>query len=102
MEKSKSPDGFPNEVEFCKRKFAFYKSDGRYNQRQIYKLDHVLIIIEDDPAEPGPYFDVAVYTTSHDHQDRLIAKGSSIKISQAVNKAENYFQNIIHFAENLS
>jgi hypothetical protein len=92
MRKSRPPEGFPNEVEFCKRKFEFHKSNGQNGQRQIYKLDHVLIFIEDDPGEPGPYFDVTVCTTSREHQDLPIAKGSWNTIPQAVKKAEKDFQ----------
>lgn len=92
MGKPRPPEGFPDEVEFCKRKFAFHKSDGAHQQRQVYKLDHILIFIEDDPAEPGPYFDVTVCATSREHHDRPIAKGSWNTIKQAVKKAEKDFQ----------
>lgn len=96
MAKPKPPEGFPDEVEFCKRRFKFHKSDGSVGQRQVYKLDHVLIFVEDDPGEPGPYFDVEVCATSRDQKDRAIASGSASTVQQAVKRAEKDFQAIYY------
>jgi hypothetical protein len=92
MGKPRAPEGFPDEVEFCKRKFVFHKSDGQFQQRQVYKFENMLIIVEDDPAEPGPYFDVVVCATSKEHHDRPLAKGAWNTVQQAVKKAEKDFQ----------
>lgn len=87
MGKPKAPDGYPNEVMFCKREFSFHKTDP--SGRQIYKFEHMLIIVEADTA--GEY-DVGICPTSKEHYDRAIVMASGPDVQKTVKKAEKDFQ----------
>lgn len=85
--KPKAPEGYPNEVTFCKRTFPFHKTDAA--NRQLYKHEHILIIVETDSA--GEY-EIGICPTSKEHHDRAVVMSSGPDIQKAVKRAEKDFQ----------
>jgi len=89
----KAPEGWPDELKFCKRTFPFYRTDNA--GRQLYRLDHVLLIVVPG-TQPGTYT-AAICPTSKDRSEEYpLANGTGESPQAAAKRTEKSFQSIFY------